>query len=146
MGTYTKLLGLLAGLILNASAAAGQWFAVDSPGGAAAATLVEIDLDTVHAQGSSGEGVIRVTSDRLQPHGDGFGYRSFVATAQFDCARRGVMLSSAAYFALPAGKGVRLGADSSGRQAGMPPHLIEIIPMATRQALLKAICATAHAN
>lgn len=146
MGNRNKLLGFLAGLLLGASACAAQWFTVASPSGDAASTIVEIDLDTLRMQGTGGEGVIRVTADLLQPHDAGFGFRSFVATAQFDCGRRTITLASAAYYALPAGQGVRLAADSSGRQSGMPPKLLEAVPLAARQALLKAACATANLN
>jgi hypothetical protein len=36
---------------------------------------------------------------------------------------------------------MRLGADSSGREAGMPPGLLERIPATARQSILKAACA-----
>lgn len=136
----TKYLCLLAGLAIGAPAQAQHWFDVGSPSGYAGATTVEIDLDTVRVRSQGGEGVIRVTFDVLQPHGAGFGYRSFVATAQFDCQRRSMQLTSAAYYPLPAGSGGRLGADSSGRASGMPPGLLERIPAAARQAILKAAC------
>ena len=137
----TKYLGILAALLLGATARAEQWFTVAGPesrGGA----LVEIDLETVRIRSQGGEGVIRLTFDVPQPHTGGFGYRSFVATAQFDCQRRVISLTSSAYFALPAGKGQRVGADSSGREAGMPPDILEKIPMPAGQAILKAACAT----
>jgi hypothetical protein len=142
----STFLGLCAGLLLSASACAEQWFTVASPGIDPAATLVEIDLDTLRMQGGGGEGAIRVTLDVLQPHHGGFEFRSFVATAQFDCSRRSIALTSAAYYPLPAGKGPRLGVDSSGRQAGMPPTLLESMPTGARHALLKAMCATAPVN
>src|SRR4051812_15767657 len=55
-------------------AAGGQWFTIATASEAAESAIVEIDLETVHAQGNSGEGVIRVTHDVLQPHPAGFGY------------------------------------------------------------------------
>jgi len=129
--------------LLSAAPAAGaqQWFAVNAPAPTRADTIVEIDLETLRIHASGGAGVIRVTFGVLQPHEAGFGYRSFVATAQFDCQRREMALTSSAYFALPSGQGLRLGADSSGRDSGMPPALIERIPAPARQALVKAACA-----
>jgi surface-adhesin protein E len=129
-------------LILGSPAGAEQWFAVASPGADAAGTRVEVDLDSIHARGQGGEGVIRVTFDLPQRHGAGFSYRSVIASAQFDCQRRIISLTSAAYYAQPAGKGSRLGSDSSARQAGMPPALLDSIPVAARRALLRASCAT----
>lgn len=146
MGIHSKLLGFLAGTWLAASACAGQWFTVASPASNAAAPLVEIDVDTVRIHAGGGEGVIRVSFDEPQTHGSGFSYRSLVAIAYFDCTKRGISLGSAAYYQLPAGQGVRLGVDSAGRQAGMPPSLLESIPAAARQALVKASCATAPVN
>ena len=139
----TKYLCILAGLALAAPVRAQQWFTVASPDAYAAAPIVEIDLETVRVRSQGGEGVIRVTFDVLQPHQAGFGYRSFVATAQFDCQRRSMQLTSSAYYPLPAGTGSRLGADSSGREAGMPRGLLERIPAAARQAILKAACSPA---
>lgn len=141
-----KLCGLFAAILLSASVCAEQWFAVVRPGSDAAAPLVEVDLNSVRTKGVSGEGVIRVTSDVLQPHGGGFGYRSFVATAQFDCSRGSISLRTAAYYPLPSGQGVLQGIDNAEQQAGMPPHLLESIPRSVRQALLKASCATPHIN
>ena len=74
----------------------------------------------------------------------GFAFRSFVASAQFDCQRRSISLISAAYFELPHGDGMRVGTDSSGREAGMPESLLQSIPLAALQALLKATCALAR--
>jgi hypothetical protein len=136
-----KYFCILAGLLLSAPAWAEQWFTVVSPGAYEATTVVEIDLDTVRMRGASGEGVIRITLDVLQPHAAGFGFRSFVAMAQFDCQRRGMLLTSAAYYPLPAGAGPRLGADSAAREGGMPPGLLERIPASARQAILRAACA-----
>jgi hypothetical protein len=135
-----KVFGILAGLLLGAPAWAEQWFSVSGPGAGADETLVEIDLDTVRIRSHGGEGVIRVTFDVMQAHGAGYAYRSFVATTQLDCVRRSIVLTSAAYYALPAAQGQRVGADSSGREAGMPQELLEKIPVAARQALLKATC------
>ena len=53
-----------------------------------------------------------------------------------------ISLISAAYFSLPRGGGPRVGADSSGRQAGMPESLVRSLPTTALQALLKATCAT----
>lgn len=135
-----KVFGIVAGLLLGASACAQQWFTVSGPGAGAGETVVEIDLETVRIRNQGGEGVIRVTFDVMQAHGGGYAFRSFVATAQLDCLRRNIVLTSAAYYAQPAAQGQRVGADSSGRQAGMPPELLEKIPLAARQALLKATC------
>ena len=146
MQLISKVVGLLAGLMLGASACAQQWFTVASPYGEGPDALVEIDLDSVHIQSRGGEGVIRLTLDAMQLHSAGFAYRSFVATAQFDCQSRNISLASAAYYPLPSGKGTRLGADSSGRQAGMPVELLQSIPSTAQQALLKATCASASVN
>jgi hypothetical protein len=136
-----KVFGILAGLLLGAPACAQQWFSVSGPGAGPDDTVVEIDLDTVRIHHHGGEGVIRVTFDVMQAHGSGgFAYRSIVATTQLDCVRRTIVLTSAAYYALPAAQGPRIGADSSGREAGMPPDLLAKIPSAARQALLKATC------
>jgi len=139
-----KCFCILAGLVLGGPVWAGQWFAVTRPDARSGGTLVEIDLDTVRIRNQGGEGVIRVSFEVFQPHSAGFGYRSFVATAQFDCQRRTVSLTSAAYYALPSGAGMRMGTDSSGRDAGMPPGLLDRIPAAARQALLKATCTPTH--
>jgi hypothetical protein len=146
MRTRTKSYCFSAWLILGVPAGAEQWFAVASPGADAAGTWVEVDLDSIHARGQGGEGVIRITFDAPQPHGAGFRYRSVIAGAQFDCQRRIINLTSAAYYDQPAGKGSRLGADSSGRQGGMPPALLDSIPAAARRALLRASCATNHTS
>jgi len=139
----TKYLCILAGLALAAPVGAQQWFSVGGPSAYDGAPIVEVDLETVRIRPQGGEGVIRVTLDAPQPHSAGFAYRSFVATAQFDCQHRSMQLTSAAYYPLPAGGGTRLGADSSGRQTGMPPGLLEHVPAAARQAILKAACAPA---
>jgi hypothetical protein len=140
---HLKLFCLAAGLLATALVQAAQWFRVDRPGGeAGAGPLVEVDLETVRVRGPRGEGVIRVSHDLQQPHPAGFGYRSFVATAQFDCQRLTVNLSSAAYYAEPAAEGARLGADSAGRENGMPPGLLDSVPLAVRRSLLRATCAT----
>jgi hypothetical protein len=133
-----KFFGILAGLMLGAPVGAQQWFAVSGAG--AAGTLVEVDLETVRIRSQGGEGVIRVSFDTPQPHSGGFGYRSFVATTQLDCRRRSITLTSAAYYPQPGGQGQRVGADSSGRESGMPPELLGKIPAAARQAILKATC------
>lgn len=126
--------------MLGTPAWAQQWFAVSGPDARAGGTVVEVDLETVRVRSHGGDSVIRVTFDVLQPHPGGYAFRSFVATVQLDCARRTIALTSAAYYALPAGPGPRVGTDSSGRQAGMPPELLEKIPAAARQAILKASC------
>jgi hypothetical protein len=118
---------------------------VGGPGAEQLQVLVEVELESLRARGAGGEGVIRVSYDALQQHGAGFGYRSFVGTAHFDCQRRSISISSAAYYALPGAGGARVGTDSSGRQSGMPPGLVSSIPAATRQALLRATCATTQA-
>ena len=140
MNARKKLVCLLGGLLLAVPAGAGQWFSLAPRDSRSADTLVEVDLATVRLRGESGEAVIRVTHDVLQPHAAGFGYRSFVATAQIDCQRPSVALVSAAYFALPRGQGLRVGADSTGRQGGMPRRVLESIPAHSRQALIKAAC------
>lgn len=140
MEMRSKLFGLFAGLTLAAPAWAQQWFAVSGPGVQAGGTVVEIDLETVRIRSHGGDSVIRVTLEVAQTHSAGFGYRSFVATAQLDCAKRSITLTSAAYYPLPAGRGQRVGADSSGRESGMPPDLLEEIPAAARQAILRATC------
>ena len=142
MRAHSKRFCLFAGLLASGLACAQQWFAVAGPATESARTLVEVDLDSVGARGHVGEAIIRVTYDALHQHATGFGFRSFVATAQFDCQRRSISLISAAYFTLPAGGGRRVGADSSGRDAGMPESLLRSIPLATLQALLRATCAT----
>lgn len=138
--TAVTLLPLLL-LLHGRPAYAQQWFALTT--GDRAATLVEVDLATVRLREVSGEAVIRVTHDVLQPHTAGFGYRSFVASAQIHCQRQDVQLMSAAYYALPSGQGLRVGADSAGRMRGMPERLLQAIPPRARQALLKAACRAA---
>jgi hypothetical protein len=136
----TRYLCILAALSLVAPVYAEQWFAVASPNLQGVGPLVEIDLKTVRIRAQGGEGVIRVTFDTPQAHAAGFDFRSYVASAQFDCQRRVVSLTSSAYYSHSAGTGLRMGTDTSGREAGMPPGLIEGIPAAARQALLKATC------
>lgn len=136
----TQYYRVLVGLSLAGPAAAEQWFTVSSPDTQGRGTVVEVDLDAVRILPQGGEGVIRATFDAAQRHPSGYGYRSFVATSQLDCQRRSITLTSAAYYALPAAGGARVGADSSGREAGMPPGLIDKIPLPARQAILKATC------
>lgn len=136
-----KVFGILAGLLLGAPACAQQWFTVSGPGAGPDDTVVEIDLETVRIHHHGGEGVIRVTFDVMQAHGSGgFAFRSIIANTQLDCVRRSIVLTSAAYYALPAAQGPRIAVDSSGREAGMPPDLLDKIPSAARQSLLKATC------
>jgi hypothetical protein len=145
MGTDKRCICLLAGFVLSVAASAEQWFAVSSPDAAQDSTVVEVDLETIRARDQGGEALIRVTHDAARTHTAGFAYRSFVATAQFDCQRRGIALVSAAYYAQAEGRGERVGADSSGKAAGMPPALLDSIPAQARQALLKAMCASTRA-
>ncbi|MES3002347.1 MAG: surface-adhesin E family protein [Pseudomonadota bacterium] len=133
---------ILGSLLLAGSAAAQQWFAVANLD-ARADAQVEVDLETVGTR-ATGDTTIRVTFDVLQPHPAGFGFRSFIATSHFDCQKRIVTLTSAAYFTLPAGGGQRVGTDSSGQEAGMPLDLAQRIPATARQALLRATCAVAN--
>jgi hypothetical protein len=146
MGTDKRSICLLAGFVLSVAASAEQWFAVSSTDASVPGSTVEIDLETIRARGLVGEALIRVTHELPRSHATGFSYRSFVATAQFDCDRRSVALLSAAYCALGEGRGQRVGADSSGKEAGMPDGLIDSIPAQARMALLKAMCATGRAN
>jgi hypothetical protein len=140
------VVSLAFGLLAGARAWAEQWFNVTGPSQEQERTIVEVDLDTVRMRGQSGEGAIRVTFDVTHSHASGFSYRSFLANAQFDCQRRLVTLNSAAYFSLPSAQGPRVGVDSAGKAAGMPPDLLESIPAAARQALLKAACATTQTS
>ena len=135
-----KFCSLLAMATLALPALAQQWFSLSGRDVGPSATLVEVDLQSVLLRDGSGEAVIRVTYDVLQPHPGGFGYRSFVATANIDCIRRTVGLASAAYFAQPGARGQRVGADSSGRDQGMPARIAESVPAPARQALLRAAC------
>lgn len=137
--------GLAAALLAAAPSWPAQWFAVGGPGDAASGPLVEVDLETLGPRARGGEAVIRVSHAAPQPHEDGFRYRSFVGNAQFDCQRRSVTLTSAAFYPLPHGKGERLGARSAGTAGGMPAALLETVPASKRQALLRANCATAQA-
>ena len=146
MRKRAKCLCFAAGVMLAGAAGAEQWFSVASPSSDAAASRVEIDLDSIRARGQFGEGIIRVSFNAVQPHSAGFGYRSFVASAHFDCQRRSISLSGAAYYAQPDGNGAPLGADRTGRAAGTPPDFLESIPAAARRALLRASCAAAPAN
>lgn len=131
----------LAGLLCGTLATAAQWFTVDSQASDQPDTTVEVDLESVRSFENGGESVIRVSFAVLHAHPAGFGYRSLVATAQFDCVRRRVAFAGAAYFALPAGEGLRLGAEGEGRERGVPPQLADSLPPIAKQALLKAICA-----
>jgi len=146
MGTVKQSLCLLAGFVLSVSASAEQWFTVSSTDAGPARSMVEIDLETIRVRDQGGEALVRLTHDAARPHSSGFAYRSFVATAQFDCQRRSISLVSAAYYSQPEGKGTRLGADSSGKEAGMPPGLLDSVPAQARLALLKAMCATSRTN
>jgi hypothetical protein len=138
-----KLYCLAAGLVLTAAAQASTWLALNSRDIPPHHTLVEVDLSTLRLRSGTGEAVLRVSHDPAQAHPAGFSYRSFIATAQIDCQRQSVSLVSAAYFQGAAGQEPRLGADSSGREAGMPLRLLESIPPHARQALLRAACAGA---
>ena len=142
MRAHRKSFFVFAGLLASSMAIAQQWFAIGGPNTEAAQPLVEVDLDSVHARDQVGEAIIRLTYDAIHQHASGFGFRSFVASAQFDCQRRSISLISAAYFTLPRGGGTRVGADSSGHEAGMPESLVRSIPTPALQALLKATCAT----
>lgn len=146
MRNIAILVYLVFGLLAGTRAWAEQWFSVTGPGQELERAQVEVDLDTVRMRGHSGEGAIRVTFDIPHPHASGFTYRSFVGNAQFDCQRRLLTLNSAAYFALPSAQGQRLGADSAGKDGGMPPGVLESIPAAARQALLKAACAATQTS
>lgn len=146
MNGWILICGLGAGFALAEPACASQWFQVTLAGAVEERTSVEIDLDSIRLQAGKGAGVIRVSHDATQRHEAGFGYRSFTATAFFDCTRRAITLGSAAYYAQPGGEGPRVGADSSAREAGMPAGLLETIPSAARVALLRATCATAAGN
>jgi len=134
--------GLAAALLAAAPCWAAQWFAVGSPRESAPRTLVEVDLETLGARRHGGGAVIRVSYAADQAHQNGFRFRSFVGNAQFDCQRRTVTLTSAAYYPQAQGQGERLGADSAGSASGMPAALLQTIPAADRQALLRATCAT----
>jgi hypothetical protein len=120
-------------------ARAAQWFNLSGRDSAPGATVVEVNLESVHRHEGGADAVIRVTHDVLHAHPGGFGYRSFVATSSIDCAKRTIMLVSAAYFASAAGQGIRVGADSTGRANGMT-LAAEKIPQQARQALLRAAC------
>jgi hypothetical protein len=146
MRARTNQVCLAAGLFLGSPAGAEQWFTFASPDLNASGTRVEVDLDSVRARGAGGEGVIRVTQQELQLHNTGFRYQSFVANALFDCQRRSITLTSATYFSEGAGMGSLLGANSLATQGGMPPALLDSIPVPARRALLKATCATTHTS
>ena len=134
-------------LLVMATAAmpgfAQQWFTLSGRDTGPGTPLVEVDLQTLHLREGSGEAAIRVSYDGPQPHPAGFGYRSFIASATIDCARRGVGLASAAYFAQPGAHGTRVGADSSGRDRGMPASIADSVPAHAKQALLRAACPAA---
>lgn len=146
MRTRTRYGYFFAALMLAIAARAEQWFTVASPWADATGTHVEVDLESVQARGPDGQAVIRVSYDGARPHGAGFHYRSFVASARFDCQRRTISLTSAAYYAQAAGAGPRVGADSSSRQGGMPGNLLDSVPAAARRALLRATCATTRTS
>lgn len=141
MRAHQRYCCLLTGLLVSGFACAQQWFAVIGPDAESASLVVEVDLDSVHARGHVGEAIIRTSFDRPQHHRGAFEFRSFVATAHFDCQRRSISLISAAYFELPRGDGMRVGTDSSGRESGMPESLLQSIPLPALQALLRATCA-----
>lgn len=123
-------------------AAATQWFTVSGPEiDASVAALVEIDLETVRTRSPTADAVIRVTHQEAKLHAAGFGYRSFIATEQFDCQRRLLTLTSAVYFSDPEGRGLRVGTDSAAREGGMPAWLLDDLPQGARRALLRASCA-----
>lgn len=136
-----KSAGLLLMLALAMPCQAHNWFSVARPGAQQPGAALEVDLDTVAAMEGGGDGVIRASFEAPQAHPAGFTYRSFVATAQIDCAQQHLTLTSAAYFALPQGQGARLGVDSAGREAGMPAGLVESLAPWARQALQRAACA-----
>ena len=142
MRSHTRHFCFIAGLLVSGMACSEQWFTLDAPASEPSRTSVEVDLDSLRDQGHVGEVVIRVSYEEAQQHDTGFPYRSFVATARFDCQRRNVNLLSADYFSLPGANGSRAGANSSGEESGTPDHLLDGIPPATRRALLKAACAT----
>lgn len=144
MKIQTRWAGFAAALLAAAPGWPAQWFAVGGPWDAASGPLVEVDLETLGPRRRGGEAVIRVSYAAPQVHEDGFRYRSFVGNAQFDCQRRVVSLTSAAFYRLPQGQGERVGADSAGSAAGMPAALLDSIPPRERQALLRASCATAQ--
>lgn len=144
MKMQTRWAGVAAALLAAAPGWPAQWFAVGGPRNAASVPLVEVDLETLGPRRRGGEAVIRVSYAAPQPHEDGFRYRSFVGNAQFDCQRRVISLTSAAFFRLPQGQGDRVGADSTGSLSGMPAALLDSIPAGDRQALLRASCATAQ--
>jgi hypothetical protein len=140
MRPFAKPCCVFAACSVAAAAWASQWFSLAGRDSRPDDTHLEVDLSSVHLRGDSGEAVIRVTYDVLQPHAAGFGYRSFIATAQVDCRHQSVLLASAAYFALPGGEGPRVGADSAGRDAGMPSGVLDAIPRHQRMSLIRAAC------
>ena len=144
MTIQTRLAGIAAVVLAAAPCWPAQWFAVGGPKDAAAGPLVEVDLETLGPRRRGGVAVIRVSYATAQPHEDGFHYRSFVGNAQFDCQRRTITLSSAAFYQAPQGERERVGADSSGSVSGMPAALLDSIPAGERLALLRASCATAQ--
>jgi hypothetical protein len=129
-------------LLAAAPAGAQQWFTLTPPSTTApeAGAEVEVDLSTVRVRNPDAEAVIRVTHRAPQAHAAGFEYRSYVAIAQFDCARRSVALVGAAYYGLAKGQGPRLEVDTAARERGMPNALLDSLPPLARQALLKATC------
>jgi hypothetical protein len=142
MTSPLKFLCLWSALALTPAAFGAQWFALSARDSGDRATVMEVDLQSVRVRDGSGDADLRVSYDVIQTHPGGFGYRSFIATANIDCARRTLAMTSAAYFALPAGQGVRVGADSSARGGGMPEKIAQSVPLYARQALLRAACST----
>jgi hypothetical protein len=142
MRSFAILVYLVIGLLAGARAWTEQWFNVTGPGQEQERATVEVDIDTVRMRGQTGEGAIRVTFNAPHPHASGFSFRSFLANAQFDCQHRLVTLNSAAYYSQPSAQGQRLAVESAGEEAGMTSGLVESIPAAARQSLLKAACAT----
>lgn len=140
-----KYVSLIAASMLGLTAAAEQWFSVTTPAAEATGTGVEVDLHSIHAREPGGEGVIRVTHESPRPHSTDFRYRSFVASARFDCRRRTLSLVSAAYFAGANGTGARLGVDDPG-SPGDPSALLDSIPASAQRALVRATCATVQTS
>lgn len=144
MKIQTRWAGIAAALLAAAPCWPAQWFAVGGPRDATSGPLVEVDLEALGPRRRGGEAVIRVSYAAPQAHEDGFRYRSFVGNAHFDCQRRVIILTSAAFYQLAQGQGERVGTDSTGSMKGMPAALLDGIPARERQALLRASCATAQ--
>lgn len=141
----TRHTGAAAALLAAAACWPAQWFAVGGPdqGGG---TLVEVDVQTLASRPEGGEALIRVSYPTAQAHERGFTFRSFVGNAHFDCQRRRITITSAAYFRWPQGEGERLAAESAGTAAGVTEALLSSIPAPHRQALLRASCARQPAS